>query len=801
MPSRNIIESWLKTLVSYDIPPDELADRLIHLGLEVEGVDDRREKLKGFIVGEVLTKASHENADKLSVCTVSVGSGEPLNVVCGAPNVAAGQKIAFAPVGTEIPGAGFAIEKRKIRGVLSEGMICSEKELGLGDSHEGILVLDEHLSPGTPLSEIFGDVIYEVEVTPNRGDCLSHLGVAREIAALVGRTVTLPDADPVEGEENAAEAISVSIAEPELCPRYAARVVKGVVPAPSPLWLQDRLNKLGVRPRNNVVDIAAYVMFECGHPLHAFDYDLIKGNRIEVRKSQGGESFTTLDGKERELPEDALMICDAERPVAIAGVMGGANSEIGDGTVNVLIESAWFNPSSVRKTAKRLGLSTDASYRFERGADIDIVEYAVNRAAAMIAEIAGGTVLRGVVDEYPVRREPLRIPLRFGRTNEILGLEIPADRQISLLESIGFAAAEKEENSAVVTVPSWRTDVGLEVDLIEEIARLNDYANIPDDPRATVSFDLSADPLQKLIRQTREFFVSNGFGEVVAPYLTDPESAGRYGKPIELRNALGMETSFMRSNLLPGMGRIVGLNDRYSRPDLRLFEVGKAFRQGREDQGAIPGIVEMEELAVVMSGRAEPDAWDMKERNSDLYDLRGLFDRYLARLGMTDVSYRPVDRELWGIGAPALALFVGEKEVGRLGPMDSWIRERNDVKGVPVVALLDLGALAGIPVGVPQYVPPSRFPAVDRDLSFLVDDRVAGADLEATIRKAGGELLRRVRLFDLYQGKNIEKGKKSVTYALVFASDDRTLEDAIVEDRIRAIVQGVTQEHGAALRS
>lgn len=801
MPSRNIVESWLKTLVSYDIPPEELADRLIHLGLEVEGVDDRRERLKGFIVGQVLTKAPHENADKLSVCTVFTGSGEPVTVVCGAPNVAAGQKIAFAPVGTEIPGAGFRIEKRKIRGVVSEGMICSESELGLGDSHDGILVLDEASVPGTPLSDLLGDVIYEVEVTPNRGDCLSHLGVAREIAALVGGTVTLPDATPPEIDVPTSDAVSVSIADPDLCPRYAARVVQGVTLAPSPAWLQDRLNKLGVRPRNNVVDIAALVMFECGHPLHAFDYDVLAGKKIEVKSAAGGESFVTLDGKEHKLPEGALMICDAERPVAIAGVMGGENSEITDGTVNVLIESAWFNPSSIRKTAKRLGMSTDASYRFERGADIEIVEYAVNRAAALIAEIAGGQVLKGVVDEYPVPREPLSVSLRFARTNALLGLEIPAERQIALLESIGFVLREQAENSATLTIPSWRTDVGLEIDLIEEIARLNDYATIPADSRAMVSFDLSTDLLQKLIRQTREFFVSNGFVEVVAPYLTDPESAARYGKPIELRNALGKETSFMRSNLLPGMGRIVGLNERHSRPDLRLFEVGKAFRGGREDQGAVPGIIEMEELAVVMSGSAEPDAWDVKERSADLYDLRGIFDRYFARLGMVNVSYRPVSEEMWGVGAPGLAVIVGEKEVGRLGPLDGWICERNDVGGAPVVALLDLGALALIPAGVPQYVPPSRFPAVDRDLSLLVDLSLSNAELEGTIRDAGGDLLRRVRLFDLYQGKNIEKGKKSVTYALVFASDDRTLEDGIVEESVRSIVQSVSEKHGAVLRS
>ena len=801
MPSRNIVESWLKTLVSYEIEPNELAEKLINLGLEVEGVDDRREKLRGFVVGEVLTKEPHNNADKLSVCTVSTGQGEPLSVVCGAPNVEAGQKIAFAPVGTHIPEAGFTIDKRKIRGVVSEGMICSEKELGIGDSHEGIMVLDPTLEPGTSLSDVLGDVIYEVEVTPNRGDCLSHLGVAREISAITGNPLRYPEANLSEADEKTADAVTVSIDDPELCPRYAARVIKGVKIGPSPAWLQDWLKKADVRPVNNVVDIASFVMFECGHPLHAFDYQLVKGGAINVRASKPGEKFVTLDSKEREVPEGTIMICDAERSVAIGGIMGGENSEINDSTVDVLLESAWFNPSAIRKSAKHLGLSTDASYRFERGADIGIVDYALNRAAGLIAEVAGGSVLSGVVDEYPGKREPVQVTLRYGRTDEILGVTIAPDEQVRLLESIGFSVVEKNDDQAVLTIPTWRTDVSMEIDLVEEIARLHDYANIPVDTKATVSFDLKNDPLQDAVAKTRQFFVANGYAEVVAPYQTDPESAARYGKPIELRNALGRETSFMRSNLLPGFGKIVGLNQRHSRPNLRMFETGKAFRKGREDQGDIPGVVEMEELAVVMAGEAEPSAWDIRTRQVDLYDMRGLCDRYLATLGYRNISYKAVEEDLWGIETPALALFVGEQEVGRLGYLDTWIREREDLSGKPVVLLLDLGRLAATPMEDRKYRAPSKFPAVDRDISVLVEASVQNAEMENTIRTSGGDLLRHVRLFDLYRGDKIEQGKKSVSYALQFASDDRTLEDGIVEDTMKAIVQSLTEKHGAALRS
>ena len=801
MPSRNIVESWLKTLIQYDFAPNELADRLINLGLEVEGVDDRGEALRGFVVGEVLTKEPHENADRLSVCTVSTGSGDPHTVVCGAPNVAAGQKIAFAPVGTEIPSAGFTIEKRKIRGVLSEGMICSESELGLGDGHDGIMVLDSHHQPGTPLSDLFGDVIYNVEVTPNRGDCLSHLGVAREIAAITGNELQIPDHVPAEVAEQAGDAITINIENPQLCRRYAARVIKGVAIAPSPHWLQDWLTKAGVRPVNNVVDIASYVMFECGHPLHAFDYGLLNGSAVNVRSSRSSEKFITLDSKEHELPEGTVLICDAERPVAIGGIMGGENSEINENTVDVLLESAWFDPSSIRKSAKHLGIATDASYRFERGADIEIVEYALNRAAFLIAEIAGGNVLSGIVDSYPGKQEPAQVDLRYATTDTILGIGISPDRQVELLESIGCTVKDRSDIGVTVAVPTWRTDIYQEIDLIEEIARLYDYANIPVDPRATVSFDLSDDSMGQLVRRTREFMVSNGFSEVVAPYLTDPEAAAQYGNPIELRNALGRETSFMRTNLLPGLGRIIGLNQRHSRPDLRLFETGKAFRQGRKDQGDIPGIVEMEELAIVMNGEAEPSAWDLNKRSVDLYDMRGLVDRYLTSLGMRDVSYRPVEEQMWGIEHPALGLFVGDIEVGRLGSLDTWIREREDLTGNPIVALLDLGRLSQITTDVPQYEAPSKFPVVDRDISLIVDLSQQNGGLEETIRKSGGPLLRDVRLFDLYRGERIAEGKKSVSYALQFASDDRTLEDHIVEERMQTILGNLADIHGAELRS
>jgi phenylalanyl-tRNA synthetase beta chain len=801
MPNKKIIESWLKAITPHSLTPEELADALMRRGIEVESIDDRFKALDGFVVGEVLTREKHPDADKLSVCTVSIG-GDPLTVVCGAPNVAAGQKIAFAPVGLYIPTADFTIAKRKIRGVESNGMICSEAELGLGEGHDGILVLPEDAPVGAPLAGLLGDVIYEVDVTPNRADCLSHLGIAREVAAITGAEIFLPPTEFTESPNSTADAVSVTIDDPELCPRYVARLIRGVKIGPSPEWLQDTLVKLGLRPRNNVVDITSYVLFECGHPLHAFDFNRLAGGTIEVRAARGGERFITLDSREHELPAGALMICDAEKPVAIAGVMGGENSEITDATADVLLESAYFNPQSVRRTARQLGISTDASFRFERGADIDNTIYAINRAAQLIAELAGGEVLAGPLDVYPNPRPESIIELRYDRTEEILGIPIPDEAQADALRRIGFGIDPDPSGGrrAMVAVPSWRVDIFEEIDLIEEIIRIHGYDNLPAEPRATVTFDLKTDPLLKLIETTRAFLVDSGFTEIVPAYLTDPESASAYGRPIELRNALGRDFSMLRTSVVPAMAKVIALNQRYSRPDLRLFEVGLAFRAGRPDQGIVPGIVEMTELSIAMTGASEPVAWDVAARVSDVQDLRGVLDRYFDRIGVRDVAYTAADEAKWGFGAPALAVHVGQSEIGRIGPIDADLMKRHDMTGAPVVAVIDIERLAAHAFGQAQYKAPSKFPTVVRDISLMVDAGVSNADLTRTIRGAAGAMLVDLRLFDLYQGKGIEPGKKSVAYSLSFVSHERTLEEGEIEKIVGKVVRKLEADNGAKLR-
>ncbi|MEO5928340.1 MAG: phenylalanine--tRNA ligase subunit beta [Candidatus Kapaibacterium sp.] len=798
MPNKKIIESWLKSITPHSYTPAELAELLMRRGIEVESIDDRFSNLAGFVVGQVLTCEKHPDADKLSVTTVTTG-GESSTVVCGAPNVRAGQKIAFAPVGLHIATAGFTIGKRKIRGIESAGMICSESELGLSDDHDGILVLPPDTPVGVPVADILGDVIYEIDVTPNRADCLSHLGIAREVAALTGGEIFLPPTEFFEAGERTEDAVTITIDDPALCPRYVARMIRGVKIGPSPAWLQETLRKLGLRPRNNVVDITSYVLFECGHPLHAFDFDRLAGGRVEVKAVYGGK-FVTLDGKEHELPDGALMICDAEKPVAIAGVMGGENSEITDDTVNVLLESAFFNPSSIRRTAKRLGISTDASFRFERGADINNTIYAVNRAAQLIAGLAGGEVLAGPLDIYPDPSPETLIELRCERADEILGITIPDELQMEYLRRIGFGVEPRDGRRAMVTVPSFRVDIFGEIDLIEEIVRIHGYDNLPAEPRASVTFDLATDQLQKLIATSRHFLIDSGFNETVALYLTDPETAAAYGSPVELRNGLGRDFSMLRTSVVPSMAKVIGFNQRYSLNNLRLFETGTAFRASGADKGIIPGVVEMTELSIAMSGAAEPQGWDVAARNSDLSDLRGMLDRYFDRVGVLNVAYRAADDAKWGFDAPALSIHVGNAEVGRAGRFDPELTERHDIAGAPVIAVIDLERLAEHAFTPTRYKAPSKFPVVLRDISIVVDAERTNAELEKTILGAGGALLSNVRLFDLYQGKGMEPGKKSVAYSLSFTSYERTLEDGEIEKIVGKIVRKLDQEHGAKLR-
>ena len=481
-----VSQSWLKQFVDFQLTPEQFTEELSMLGLEVESFEDFAKIYEHFVVGEVLEKVKHPKADRLSLCKVNVGSAV-YDVVCGAPNVAAGQKVCVAMIGAVIPhdqhdpdGKPFVIAKAKIRGIESNGMLCSVRELGLGDDASGILILDASAKPGTPLADFLGmnDVVYEVGITPNRADCLSHIGVAREVGVVVNKKITLPKIEFKENATPASQIASVEILDAERCPRYSARVLRNVKIAPSPKWLRDRLTSVGIRSINNVVDVTNFVLMETGHPLHAFDLDKLTGKKIVVKTASEGQKFVTLDSKERILKSDTVMICDGERPVAIGGVMGGENTEISDATTNVLLEGAYFNPANIRRTSKYLGLSTEAAYRFERGADIDMTVFAVNRAAQLIQELAGAEILKDVIDIYPVKRNPVQISVRVSRTNAVIGISLTASQITSLLQKIELNAVAKSEDELAVAIPTFRDDITEEIDVIEEVARVFGYNNI-----------------------------------------------------------------------------------------------------------------------------------------------------------------------------------------------------------------------------------------------------------------------------------------------------------------------------------
>ena len=808
MPTTAVSDSWLKTLIDCELSPGELAEHLIALGVEIDRITDTRSTLVPFVVAEVLSATFHPNADKLQLCEVDYGDGRRANVVCGAPNVAAGQKVAFAPVGTTMPDGSLTIERRKIRGEYSEGMICSERELGLGDSHEGILVLDPEHETGTSIGDLLGDVVYEVEVTPNRGDCLGHLGIAREIRAVTGNEIRMPDAIPNTVDAKVGGVLTIEIDDPQGCSRYIARVVRGVTVGESPEWLRRRLKAIGIRPINNVVDVASYVMFECGQPLHAFDYDKVDGRAIGVRRSRPGEKFVTLDDREREIPEGTVLITDAEKPIAIAGIMGGANSEIDSSSTNVLIESAWFDPSLIRASARKLGLSTDASYRFERGADPGILQWAADRAATLIQTVAGGEVLDGSVDVIAHGHEPVDIDLRYERVDAILGTVVPPERQVEILERLGFGLLEPTDEGVGIRVPSWRSDVTSEIDLVEEVGRVYGLDRIPEKTSVGPLRIRHPEPVWELARSLRDYLIASGFSEIVAQYQTDPESAERYasGGAVELLNALGRESSRMRSSLLPGLAQIVSRNQRHGRRDLRLFEIGKTFARSSRRGLPIEGIRESEEVAVLLTGAAEPVSWDTSDREVDIFDAKGAVSRLVRTLGAGDPEYRQEIDVAWGFGAPALSVHVAGVEFGRIGPLDSWLRERYEIEGNPVIFVADLDRMVSLPRPVPRYTPPNRFPVVTRDLSLLVPSHTRHEAVVGAIRGSGSELLRSVDLFDVWVGdpdttSGPDSGEKSMSYRLRFASSERTLQDSEVEQEIERIVERLAAEAGARLRS
>jgi phenylalanyl-tRNA synthetase beta chain len=784
---------WLSEYV--DVPPvEELARRLTTVGLEVEAIERLGQGLAGVVAARIVASEKHPNAEKLSVTRVDLGRGEPLQVVCGAKNYQVGDVVPLATVGTTLPG-GQKIERAKLRGVESSGMLCSARELGIEADASGLLILPREVTPGTPIAKALDleDALLEVNVTPNRPDALSHLGIAREVAAALGTKVRPPRPALKEGGGPAADAVRVRIEAPEKCHRYAARVVEGVRIGPSPGWLARRLEACGVRSISNVVDVTNFVLLELGHPLHAFDLDKVAGHEIVVRTARPGERLTTLDGKDRALEPDDLLIADRERGSALAGVMGGGDSEISAGTTRVLIESAWFAPGGVRRTSKRHGLKTEASYRFERGADQGMVIAALDRCAAMVAELAGGTVRAGVVDANPRPHRPSEVALRWDRPARVLGMEIPRDEARRVLSGLGFVERTADGQGARWEVPSWRQDVSIEEDLVEELVRSKGYDAIPETlPRLALATPALPAEAQATAR-VRDALEAAGFSEAVNFSFVAPAELAAFdpgARPVPLKNPISAELAVMRTSLVPSLLKNAAHDLRQRVDDVRVYEIARTYRPepGPGDEPAR----ERGELAGVLLGRRSPVSWAAGGDPVDFYDAKAAVAGVLDALGVAGVRWE-AGGEPWQHPRVSARLAASDgAPLGSVGELHPRVAAAFELPRGVLAFRLDLWALFERAALVPQHRGIPRFPAVLRDLAVVVDDAVRAAEVVDAVRAE--PLVEAATLFDVYTGAPIASGRKSLALAISYRAPERTLTDAEVDAAHGRIVERLARD-------
>ncbi len=814
---------WLQEYVEINVPLEELAHRITLAGLEVSeieriGQEWDRELIR---VGEVLEVRPHPNADRLTLVDVTYGGEEVLSVVCGAPNMRVGErghKVALARVGARLwdpyseEPRQAVLKASKIRGVRSEGMVCSEKELGLSEEHTGVVILPADAPVGMPLVDYLGEAVLDIDLTPNLGRCLSMIGVAREVAALLGQDLCVPVPSPREQGPPVDGQVTVEILDPEAGPRYSAALVRDIGMGPSPQWMQQRLLRAGMRPINVVVDVTNYVMLEVGQPLHAFDYDLLRPKpetagppAIIVRLARQDERLTTLDGVERVLDTDRLLICDGEGPVALAGVMGGLESEVTERTRHVLLESAHFDAISVRRTSQALHLSSEASTRFERGVDPEGTVWALRRACELLEEFAGGTTARGVVDVYPIPRSPLLLDLPASEVRRILGIELTATEVADLLGPLGFSCTV-EGRIIHVEVPSFRLDVSLTADLLEEVARMYGYDRIPTTLMRDVLPPQRGNPLLELQERVRDVLVGCGLDEVITYSLTNLHSVANMtpGRPevdgsryLRLANPLSPEREYMRQTLQNHLLETLALNLRY-RERVAVFEIGRVYlpREGEE----LPEEPPM--LGIGLCGPREQGGWLAgPSGESDFFDLKGIVEILLERLGIADARYESGEHPAFHPGRQA-TLWLGEERVGVLGEVHPIVRQQFDLPARRVgLAEFCLEALLRH-AGAHVYTPISRFPVVIQDIAVVVDEETPAVRVAEVIRQAGGDLLRELSLFDVYRGSPLPAGKTSLAYRMTFQAMDRVLvEDEVNRLRERKIVPALERELGATVRA
>ncbi len=798
----------LKELIDFNYSPKELDDILTMLGIEVEAIYNYKDKYQNFYIGEVLSKEKHPQADKLSLCQVNYGKGVN-TVVCGAPNVAAGQKIVYAALNALIPSGNFKIEKRNIRGIASEGMICSQVELEIGDDASGIWVLPNDATVGQELFDYLNlnDIILEISVTPNRPDCISHFGIARLIAAYKNAKFLRPEITLIRSNLDINDLMSIKIQDKELCPRYSGIVISNISSIESPQWLKNKIKLLGLRPINAVVDITNYVMYETGQPLHAFDLNKLSGNKIIIKTAENNEKFTPLDDKERILDDKTLMICDEEKSIAIAGVMGGANSEIDKNTKNIFIESAYFNPQSIRRTSKKVSLSTDASYRFERGVDFENVIYSALYAAKLINEICGGEVTFNYLDEKSDSLIQREIEMRFNKAINLIGIDIPHDTMIKYLTALEFEIIEKNDEKVKVKVPPYRVDIEEEVNLVEEIAIMYNYDNIEPSYTTNINFSNSLNTsellMPKMRSEVRNYLVQNGFTEILTQNIIDPTSAELFAENnITLANPLGEEMSVMRPSMIPSMLKTIERNIRYGNANLRLFEIGKNFRKDEFTKNDVleTNFLENEEIVIALSGAIAPFNWNDKERIIDYFDIKGILENFIDKFNITSIKFTQDDylKEIFSANAQTI-VFRG-KTIGKFGEISKKTMKFFDIEKPVFLITLYMKPLYSSKQKQIKFEEVTQFPSIKRDLGFVMPKNTESESVKNVILKVGGKFLTNVEIFDIYVGEKIGFDNKNIAFALTYQSKDKTLTDQEVDSSIKAIIDKVTVQFNAKLR-
>ncbi len=803
--------NWLKQFINIDWEAEKTGNLLTDLGLEVEGIEDFQSVkggLKGIVVGHVLTCVKHPNADRLKLTTVDLGDGEPVQIVCGAPNVDAGQKVPVATVGTTLfddKGEAWKIKKGKIRGEVSNGMICAEDELGLGESHDGIMILDDDLAPGTPLAEVFeveDDQVFEIGLTPNRADAMSHMGVARDLRAGLIQLGMHPEfITPSTSSfriDNRTQKVSVEVLDAQKAPRYCGVTMTGLTVKESPAWLQNRLKAIGLTPKNNLVDITNYVLHELGQPLHAFDLAKIAGKQINVKTVASGTKFKTLDGVERSLHEEDLMICDAEKPLCIAGVFGGANSGVTENTTSIFLESAYFNPVSVRKTAKRHGLNTDASFRFERGIDPHITEYALMRAVLLIKELAGGEVTSDIVDIYPKKIEDHQVILNFDRAQKLIGEEIPKETIKSILSSLDIKINNITESGIGMTIPAYRNDVTREVDVIEEILRVYGYNKIKFKAKLNASVSKTSRFADHKVQHiTGSLLASLGFNEIINNSLTNPEyatlnEAYKEEHSVKMLNPLSTDLSVMRQSLLFSGLEVVAFNSNRRQSDLKLFEFGKSYHQYGDKRE------EYKHLSLLLCGKQNPENWYQQQQNTTFFNLKGNVEVILNRLGLKNWEVKPVKSNEFSEG---LTYTIDKKPVVHFGLVAKAIRNHFDIDLEVMYADFNWDTvLELIQQNKISYVPIAKNPAVRRDFALLLDKHVSFEAIYNEAFKVENNLLKKVALFDVYEGKNLPQDKKSYAVSFTLQDENKTLTDGEIDKIMNKLQKRFEDQLQAVLR-